>query len=281
MNVKMTRAGQLVAGAGLAAVLAACGRGGGPANPDEARARGEALLKEMSSTLASAQSVAFETREDHERVRRNGDKAPYTLRREVIARRPDRLRYHATGGDDRDFVVTYDGRQVTVVGATHRVYARIDAPSTLDGMLAQVEQRYELPLPFADVLYSDPYASFSAAGAEGGWVATEIIDGQECEKVQYRTERIDFAVWVSAPPRLPCRLEAHFKAERGSPTSRLTFSKWQLGAAAEDGRFVAQVPEGYEQIPIVERIPKTELKSDAAKAMGARQPVGTTERGQP
>jgi hypothetical protein len=32
---------------------------------------------------------------------------------------------------------------------------------------------------------------------------------------------------------------------------------------------VAAVPQGYEQIPIVERIPKAELKSDAAKAMGA------------
>jgi hypothetical protein len=29
------------------------------------------------------------------------------------------------------------------------------------------------------------------------------------------------------------------------------------------------VPQGYEAIPIVERIPKSELKTDPAKAMGA------------
>lgn len=46
------------------------------------------------------------------------------------------------------------------------------------------------------------------------------------------------------------------------------FSNWNLQAKADDVQFAASVPQGYERIPVVERIPKEELKTNAEKAMG-------------
>ena len=73
----------------------------------------------------------------------------------------------------------------------------------------------------------------------------------------------------SAAPVLPCKASIIYKEQPGQPVSTLVFSDWNLQAAPPDAQFVAQVPQGYEAIPIVERIPKTELKTDPAKAMGA------------
>lgn len=259
-----------LAACALPLLAAACGSGD-PSTPQEAATRGDGMLREMSDALAKASAFSFTVAETHERVRRNGEKESYTINRDVVARRPNRLWSHATGGgDDRDVTVTYDGAAVTVVGATQKVYAAIKAPPTLDEMLDLVSERFDLRLAPADLLYSSPYDSFAEAGAEGGWTGRTTIDGRECQEVSYKLKAVDFTLALaSAEPHLPCQAQIVFKAEPGQPVTKLAFSNWNLAAAPEDALFVAKVPEGYEQIPVLERIPKDELKADAAKAMGA------------
>ena len=70
-------------------------------------------------------------------------------------------------------------------------------------------------------------------------------------------------------PVLPCEAQIVFKQEPGQPVSRLVFSDWNLDPRPADAQFAVNVPQGYELIPIIERIPKSELKADPAKAMGA------------
>jgi hypothetical protein len=80
---------------------------------------------------------------------------------------------------------------------------------------------------------------------------------------------VDFTLsMTTADPTVPCLAQITFKEEPGQPVTRLAFSNWNLQAQAQDAQFVANVPQGYELIPVVERIPKDELKQDAAKAMG-------------
>jgi hypothetical protein len=251
------------------AMLAACAGQRDPGTPEEAAKRGDELLRKMSDTLKSAPALSFTVAESNERVRRNGQKEPYTLKREIVVRRPDRLWSHTTGSDNRDVRVTYDGKTVTVVGDTQKIYATITAPATLDETLDLVSERFDIRMVVADFLYSSPYDSFADSNAKGGWVKRTTVDGTSCEEVSYSLKAVDFTLaMTTAEPTLPCQAQITYKEEPGQPVSRLTFSSWNLKAQPQDAQFVASVPQGYELIPVVERIPKTELKADPAKAMG-------------
>ena len=250
--------------------LAGCGKQHDPTTPEEVSRRGEELLRKMSDTLKAAPALSFTVAESHERMRRNGQKEPYSLKRDVVVRRPDRLWSHTTGSDDRDVRVTYDGKTVTVVGDKQKIYATIKAPATLDETLDLVSERYDLNMAVADFLYSSPHDSFADREAKGGWVKRTTVGGVSCEEVAYTMKAVDVTLSVTtAEPTLPCEASITYKQEPGQPVTRLVFSSWNLQAHPEDSQFVANVPPGYELIPVVERIPKTELKSDPAKAMGA------------
>jgi hypothetical protein len=249
--------------------LAACS-GHDPRTPEEAAARGDQLLRKMSDTLKAAPALSFTSTESHERVRRNGQKGPYTLKRDVVVRRPNRLWSHTTGGgsDNRDVKVTYDGSIVTVVGDKQKIFATIKAAPTLDETLDLVEERYDLRVAVADFLYSSPYDSFGDRQAKGGWVRRTTVDGRECDEVAYALKAVDFTLsMTTAEPTLPCQIQITYKEEPGRPVSRLVFSNWNLQPQTPDSLFVANVPQGYEHIPVIEKIPKSELKADAAKAM--------------
>jgi len=251
-------------------VLPACTGQRDPKTPEEALVRGDDLLRRMSDTLKASPALSFTVAESHQRVRRNGEKEPYTLTREIVVRRPDRLWSHTTGSDERDIRVTYDGATVTVVGERAKVYAQIKAPDTLDATLDLISERYDLRVAVADFLYSSPYDSFADSKATGGWVRRTVVDGRSCEELKYAMESVDVTISVASDaPVLPCQADLTYKQEPGQPVSRLVFSKWNLQAQTPDSLFVANVPRGYELIPVVERIPKAELKADPAKAMAA------------
>jgi hypothetical protein len=254
--------------------VSACSGSRDPATPEAAHQRGEELLRQGNDALKAATAFSFDTDEVHDRVLRNGEKRTYSLQRSILVRRPDRLRSHLTGGEDqRDFIVTYDGKHITLVGNHQKVWAQIDAPPTLDAALDLVQDRYNVPIPVADFLYSSPIDSFEDSKATGGWVRRETINNQVCDVLDYKMEAVDFTLWVAdEAPSLPCRIHLTYKTRPGKPTSQLTFKNWNLKAAPAESEFVASIPQGYEHIPVVERIPKSELKADPAKAMGATSP---------
>jgi hypothetical protein len=222
--------------------LAACSGPRDPDTPEEASARGDELLRKTSDTLKAAPAFSVSVAESHERLRRNGQKEPYSLKREVIVRRPNRLWSHTTGADNRDVKVTYDGSTVTIVGDTHKVYATIKAPATLDETLDLVSDRYDLRVAVADFLYSSPYDSFAGEDAKGGWARRTTVDGNECEEVSYSMKAVDFTLAVTADePALPCQAQITFKEEPGQPVTKLVFSNWNLKAQPADSQFVANV----------------------------------------
>jgi hypothetical protein len=265
----VTTVAALAALALVAATAMSCSSRRDPTTPQEKSARGDQVLRQMSDTLKNAKAFSVTVDESHERVRRNGEKQPYTLKREVMVRRPDRLWSHTTGSDNRDVRVMYDGKAVTVLGDRQKVYATIPAPATLDETLDLISDRYDLRVAVADFLYSSPYDSFAASDATGGWTKRVTVDGRECDEVSYSLKTVDVTLSATtAAPVLPCRARITYTAEPGQPVSTLTFHNWNMQAAPQDSQFATTVPQGYEPIPVVERIPKTELKTDAARAMG-------------
>src|SRR5262245_16103721 len=222
-------------------LTAACGQRD-PTTPEEKAKRGDELLRKTSDTLKNATAFSFNVTESHERMRRNGEKQPVTLKREVMVQRPDRLWSHATGSDNRDITVTYDGKNVTVVGATQKVYATIKAPPTLDEMPDLVSERFDLRIAVADYLYSSPYDSFAGKESQGGWVRRTTVDGRSCEEVSYKMKAVDYTLSVtSAEPTMPCQADITFTEEPGQPVSRMVFSNWHVNVCHPESQFDGNV----------------------------------------
>jgi hypothetical protein len=246
-----------------------------PRTPEEAAARGRERIRAMGETLGKAQAFSFETSEMNERVRRNGEKANVKIERRVIVRRPDRMWVESTRPEG-PHTTWYDGKTLTVVVPGDKVFARVDVPPTLDATLDMVTTRLDVPLPYADFVYTAPHESFPLDTAKGGWVRRADVDGRACDEFAYQLERADFTVWIGASDTLPCRIDITYKARPGAPKSVVTFRNWNLSASIPENQFAAVVPAGFEQIPVVEHIPVDQVKETMGLGSTPIQAVPTT-----
>jgi hypothetical protein len=240
----------------LALLAIACSRDPEPGTP-EAAASGERVLREMSGVLAGAETLSFQTAEILEGVRDTGEKRVFRFSRNVTVRRPNRmfLELHGSGGTKLEAAVYYDGANVSLESDARRVWAQTEAPGTLDEMLDDVAQRFSLPLPFADVVYSSPYDALLGTSAEGGFVGRESVEGVECAALAYEDEFVEVRIWIptSGPP-LPRRLRLVYKQMPGQPISELTFTSWSVGIDVDEETFAFSPDPDFSRIAVEEFI---------------------------
>ncbi len=263
-----------------AALLTACAPRD-PRTPEEAAARGQERLKAASDALTKAQTFSVDVSEMRERVRRNGEKVEERIDRQIVVRRPDRL-WFETKKADGGHTGWYDGKTMTIVAPGDRIFARVNMPPTLDETLDRLTSRFDVPLPAADLLYSTPYESFSQQEAKGGWVRRVDVEGRACDELTYKHPQVDFTIWLdAADPPLPCRLDITYTQRRSAPKASVVFRNWNLAAMIPESQFTAVVPAGFEQIPIVERIPADQVKETMGHGSTPTQKVGTAPPAKP
>lgn len=242
--------GVVGAAVAIAVLAASCSRT--PSTPEARRARGLELVAAAGKHIASAQTISLKALEESERVRRSGTKVPIKSEQEMQIRRPDRMHWKAAGNLDLESF--YDGQRVTLMSHGQKVYAVAPETGTLDQMIDDASERYDIPLPLSDVVTFTAAERLVNEDTTGGWVADETLDGKRVAKVAWQHPNMDWTIWVAldGPPLLH-KMDLLYKARRGSPRRTYTFSDWQFGGELPDSVFAAQVPQDYEGIPIVQR----------------------------
>lgn len=220
-----------------------------PPGPDAAK--GDALLRQMSQTLATTQAFSYTAAEVRQRVRSNGEKVEDRFSRRVVVRRPNALMFSDSGAA-HDAVLWYDGKRITLLSTKDKVWARGPMPATLDEAMDFVSAEYAIQLPTADLLYSSPYDAFMTKDTTGGWVGTEAIGDVAYDHLSYQQPVVDWQVWLTPDERrLPKQVLITYKTEKGQPWTRVTFSDWNAAAQVTDATFAAVVPAGYRRIKIM------------------------------
>ena len=174
-----------------------------------------------------------------------------TFTRKVTVRRPNALFFelHGAGDTALEVNVYYDGRTVSVSQTATKVWAQTKVPDNLDGMLDDVAQRFGLPVPIGDVVYSSPYDAFIGKATKGGVVGQETIDGVPCAKLDYADAFVEVRLWIPASGQpLPRRLEIVYKKVAGLPVAHVDFSNWKLDNPVADTTFAFQPPQGYRKV---------------------------------
>jgi hypothetical protein len=240
----------IVGVAALVALGAACRSDRAP-TPEEARARGDALLAEMSRTLAATPAFSYTAEQQVERVRRGGEKVVERFTRRTVVQRPNRLAF-TESGDAFEAQAWYDGTHFTIVSNRDKVWARGPMPGTLDEALDFVSAEYAVQIPTADLLYSTPIDALLVPESTGGWVGVETIGGQPCDHLSYHDPVVDWQIWLTSDARhLPRQLSITYKTQPGQPTARIAFSDWNEAPAIADATFRPAVPEGYQRIRLM------------------------------
>src|SRR5262245_61377251 len=213
---------------------------------------GNEIIKKMSDKLSSAKTFSFSTSEVHTRVRMSGKKEDVQLAREALVRRPNGIRYIFKGG--RDWNLWYDGKFLTAVSDKEKGFIQASMPPTIDETLDNIADRFDINMPVSDLMYSSPYDSFLGSNSKGGVVGTQSIEGKICDHLTYKSDAVDWEIWIGKNDSLPYQLVLNNKDDTRSPRSQVIFRNWNLNAQATDKDFAFNIPEGYQRIPIMEKV---------------------------
>lgn len=249
------------------ALAAGCARPAEPLSPEAARAKGDAMLKQMSQKAAATQ--VFSYRADHtvERARAGDAKVTKTFSRRTIVHRPSQLAFTDTG-QDHDAAAWYDGKHLTIVSNKEKVWARGPMPATLDEAMDFIAAEYAVEIPTADLLYSNPYEALITSDTTGGWVNVEKVGERTCDHLSYHQAIVDWQIWLNQDDRkLPCQIQITYKTAPGQPVARVVFHDWNETPAVSETTFTPVVPDGYRRIKIM-RYATVEDKSVANEKGG-------------
>ena len=102
-------------------------------------------------------AFAFEAEERFDDIPSGQPRTLLTNVRRVAVQRPSRFAADAEG-DTLSRSVWFDGQNVSVYDRAQNVWASIPAPGSIDTALDTLSDKYDVSVPLADLLYSDPYA---------------------------------------------------------------------------------------------------------------------------
>jgi len=206
----------------------------------------------MSAKLAAATDFSATTTETRDVVRGTGAKTAVSFQGEYALHRPDRM--YAKMAGSRTLETWYDGKNVTLASHKEKVFAQAPMPETIDRTLDALAERYHLPLPLGDLMYSSPEKALLSDNTTGGYVNTETIDGTPCYHLKFQDTGVRWEIWLPEKgDPLPKRFKTVQEQRKGAPVTDVTFTAWNLRPGADVSRFTPKIPADYEGIAILQR----------------------------
>jgi len=196
-------------------------------------------LKVMSDYLAAQESFSFAYDTNYEVVTKEQQKLLLASSGTLTLERPDKLRMTRSGGF-ADVELLYDGTTLTLFGKTANLYSQVAFAGTLDALVDELRDKYNRPLPGADLLLSNVYDALMAEVLDAKDLGSGVIGGVECDHLAYRTAEVDWQIWIAQGDRpYPCRYVITSKHVAGAPQYSIQISDWKTGdeVAADDFSF--------------------------------------------
>ena len=140
-----------------------------------------------------------------------------------------------------------------MLGKNDNVYVQADAQGTVDQLIDQLRDKYERPLPAADLLLTNAYNELMQDVYDSKDLGSGVINGVECDSVAFRKDDVDLQIWIAQGSRpYPCRFVVTSKRMNGGPQYTMQFRDWRTGAdvAAVDYSFTA--PANARKIELTE-----------------------------
>lgn len=204
---------------------------------DEAFAKSQ--FKAMSDYLAAQNAISFAYDVSYEVVTGDQQKLALAASGTVTLNRPDK--FHATrSAGFADVEMLFDGKTLTLLGKNDNLYSQIEVPGTIDHLVDELRDKYNKPLPGADLLLSNVNDVLMANVVDVKDLGSGVIGGVECDYLAFRTEEVDWQIWIAQGDRpYPCQYVITTKLVDMAPQYSLRIRDWKTGdeVAADDFGF--------------------------------------------
>ena len=210
--------------------------------------KAEAVLESMSKALAGARRFSFRARTSMDETITGGPTVARLGSGTVTVGRPDRLFATKRGeGANRD--VWYDGKTVTILDRDRNVYAAVKAPGTVDRMLDFMIDEYDLVVPLADFLYSDPYEVLTEKVRKGEYLGVHTVDGRRCNHLAFHQDLVNWQIWIETGGNsLPRKLVITYLDSPDEPEFTAELYDWNLSPMIREDLFVFRPPAGAKRV---------------------------------
>jgi len=242
--MKVTASGRSVVLLSLIAILGMSAE----VRADEADAK--RLLKAMSEYVGTQKALSFQYDAILEIVTEDNQILGLASSGSVTLNRPDKL--HATrSGGFADVATFFDGKTLTMLGKNQNAYAQIDVPGTMDNLIDELMQKYNRPLPGADLMLSDSFNALMLDVVDVKDLGSGVIGGIECDHFAFRTKEVDWQIWIAQGERpFPCRYSISSKVLASAPQYTIQFRDWKTGGQVRTVDYRFRNPTGAEKVEL-------------------------------
>jgi hypothetical protein len=207
------------------------------ARADEADAR--KLVKAMSDYMVAQKAISFAFDATLEVVTTDHQKLTLASSGTVTLNRPDKIRATRSGGF-ANIEMIFDGKTLTLLGKNANLYTQIDIPGTIDHLIDELHNKYNRPLPAADLLMTSVDKELMSEVIDVKDLGSGVIGGMECDHLAFRTKDVDWQIWIAQGDRpYPARYVITSKLIADGPQYSIQVRDWKTGdeVAADDFSF--------------------------------------------
>lgn len=204
---------------------------------DDAYAR--KTLKAMSDYMTAQGNLSFEYDATLEVVSKDAQKLAIVSSGSIVLNRPDKI-YAKRNVGFADVASSFDGKTLTIFGKNLNMYAQVEIPGTVSNLIAVLHEKYNRPLPAADLLLPDPYTFLIQDVYNVKDLGVGVVGGVECDYFAFRAKEVDWQIWIAQGDRpYPCRYTINSKDIEGQPEYTVQIRDWKSGndVAATDFSF--------------------------------------------
>lgn len=241
----------------LMIALCFCGAGTGlarqplPVQLDTAKvfeARAMNVLKQMSEYLKSFDQFTFRAEVNIDGVLSSGQKLQFERAVDTYVRRPNKVRAEFAS-EFANHRFWYDGKTMTLLNAKENLYARTEAPNTIDQALDFAMEKFGVTVPLVDLVVSDPYQSLTQNVKSATYVSLDNVRGRRCHHLAFTQATIDWQIWIEEGEMLvPRKLVLTYKQAPSQPQYSAIITEWNLTPRLSDLLFSFTASEGADEI---------------------------------
>jgi hypothetical protein len=212
------------------------------------------LLKSMSDFLATQKMLSFAFDSTLEVITPSDQKLGLAASGIATLNRPDKIRVTRQGGF-ADTELIFDGKTLTLFGKNANLFTQVSSPGTVDQLIDDLRNKYNRPLPAADLLVTNSYDELVRDVYDAKDLGSGVINGQECDSLAFRKDDVDWQIWVAQGDRpFPCRMIVTSRSMKSAPQYSIQFRDWKAGSDVAATNFT------FENASNARKIDFTDLK---------------------
>lgn len=208
-----------------------------PAQTDKSLRTTDQLIDQVCSFLQSQKSFTVDMDVTYDEVLESGNKVQYSAYQKLSVAKPNRLRSDYVG-DQRVTNFYYDGTSFTLQSPSLKYYNTKPAPTTLDAVLDQIDEKYGITVPMSNLVASDPCKDFKANVQETLFVGDDMVEREPMYHILLLGNDRDFQMWVTQDePPLLRKAIITYKNLPDSPQYTVLLSNWNFNPQIPENTF--------------------------------------------